>query len=254
MKLHKVKSRISKIFHIPQTVLALVLLLSIFHPMTAATINDTQLIRQDHWVYDAMTKLSMEAAIVTFTERTPLTVVELKFYMKEIADYLLSPAGEELYQQVYSFLYDDGNWFQRKLAEKTGFSDIALKFSADIRLSPEGYYKSNPNIDRTHRYYFVDNILTVPVRIGISDYLSFGADIFLGMNYAGSQRHTNYSNVPLADNGASTHEFLWPKFAYGAAGATFNSWPHGDRQHPVQLHLRDRFLRPAERLHPQLQV
>ena len=96
-------------------------------PAFSATINDTQLVRQDHWVYDAMSKLSMDAGIVNFVERTPLTVGELKFYLKEIAEYLLSPAGQELYQRVHSFLYDDGNWFQGRLAEKTGFSDIARK-------------------------------------------------------------------------------------------------------------------------------
>lgn len=204
--------------------LTLLLSFSTAAPAFSATINDIQLVRQDHWVYDAMSKLSMDAGIVNFVERTPLTVGELKFYLKEIADYLLSPAGQELYQRVYSFLYDDGNWFQGKLAEKTGFSDIALKFSADAVINPEAYYKSNPEIDWTHRYHFVDNMLSAPLRIGISDYISLGADVFVGMNYAGSQRHNNYSNLPIPDDGTSTHEFLWPKFAYGAAGATFNSW------------------------------
>ena len=193
-------------------------------PAFPATINDTQLIRQDHWVYDAMAKLTMEAAIVNFTERSPLTVGELKFYLEEIAGYQLSPAGEALYQQVHNFLYTSDNWFQGLLAEKTGFSDRVLAFSADLVLNPELYYKSNPDIDWSHTYYFVDNLLTVPVRLGISNYLSFGADIFLGMNYAGAQQNHNLSNIPIPDAGTSTHEFTWPRFTYGAAGATFTTW------------------------------
>lgn len=193
-------------------------------PAFSATINDTQLIRQDHWVYDAMAKLTMEAAIVNFTERSPLTVGELKFYLEEIAGYQLSPAGEALYQQVHNFLYTSDNWFQGLLAEKTGFSDRALAFSADLVLNPELYYKSNPAIDWSHTYYFADNLLTVPVRVGISDYLSFGADIFLGMNYAGAQQSDNLSNIPIPDEGTSTHEFTWPRFTYGTAGATFTTW------------------------------
>lgn len=204
--------------------LLLPLVVSTTTPAHSATINDTQLIRQDHWVYDAMAKLSMEAAIVSFTERTPLTVGELKFYLEEIPEHSLSPAGQDLYQRVYDFLYADGSWFQGRLSEKTGFSDSALKFSADVVINPEGYYKSNSEIDWTHRYYFVDNILSAPIRLGISDYISLGADVFVGMNFAGSQRHNNYSNLPIPDDGTSTHEFLWPKFAYGAAGATFNGW------------------------------
>ncbi len=206
--------------------LAAVLLLLVVggKPAPAATINDTQLIRQDHWVYDAVAKLSMEAAIVNFAERTPLTVGELKFYLAELAGYPLSAAGQDLYQRVHSFLYTDGSWFQGSLAQRTGFSDSALKFSADLRLNPEGYYKSNADIDWTHRQYFAGNLLTVPVRVGISDYLSLGADIFLGMNYGGIQRHHNYSNIPLSDGGTSTHEFLWPKYTYGVVGATFNGW------------------------------
>lgn len=123
---------------------------------------------------------------------------ELKFYLEEIAGYQLSPAGEELYQRVHDFLYTNGSWFQGRLAQKTGFSDTALSLSADLQLNPEAYYKSNPNIDWSHRYYLVDNLLTVPVRVGISDYLSFGMDVFLGMNYAGVQRADNLSNIPIA--------------------------------------------------------
>ena len=219
MKLNVIKKNICRIFHIPQTLLVFIVFLTVVHPITAATINDTQLIRQDHWIYDAMTKLSMEAAIVTFTERTPLTVGELKFYLREIEDYPLSSSGEELYNRIYNFLYTNGNWFKGDY-----FTDRALKFSTDIRLNPEGYYKSNPNIDWTHRYYFVDNILTVPVRVGISDYISFGADIFLGMNYPGAQRANNFSNIPITNDGSSIHEFTLPKFTYGVAGATFQNW------------------------------
>ena len=219
MKLKCNKKNICKIFHIPQTLLVFIVFSTVVHPITAATINDTQLIRQDHWIYDAMTKLSMEAAIVTFTERTPLTVGELKFYLREIEDYPLSSSGEELYNRIYNFLYTNGNWFKGDY-----FTDRALKFSTDIRLNPEGYYKSNPNIDWTHRYYFVDNILTVPVRVGISDYISFGADIFLGMNYLGVQRANNFSNIPITNDGSSIHEFTLPKFTYGVAGATFQNW------------------------------
>ncbi len=220
--IYRVKEGLASLFRL----LAAVLLLLVVgeKPAPAATINDTQLIRQDHWVYDAVAKLSIEAAIVNFTELTPLTVGELKFYLAEIPEHSLSPAGQELYQRVYRFLYTDGSWFQGRLSQKTGFSDSALKFSADLRLNPEGYYKSNADIGWTHRYYFADNLLTVPVRVGISDYLSLGADIFLGMNYGGIQRHNNYSNLPIPDDGTSTHEFLWPKFAYGVAGATFNGW------------------------------
>ena len=204
--------------------LALLLIASMERPAFPATVNNTQVIHQNHWVYDALAKLGMEAAIMNFAERSPLTVGELKFYLEEIPDHQLSPAGQELYQRVYDFLYADGNWFQGKFFQENGLAPSPLKFSVDVELNPEGYYKSNPELDWSHTYYFAGNLLTVPVRLGVSDYISLGADIFLGMNYAGSQRHHNYSNFPIPDDGTSTHEFLWPRFAYGAVGATFDGW------------------------------
>lgn len=190
----------------------------------AATINNTQLIHQNHWVYDAIAQLSMDAGIINFIERSPLTVGELKFYLEEVSTYPLSDSGQELYHQVYNFLYDDNNWFQGELSKKTGFSDHQLKFSSDIVLNPEVYYKSNQEIAWSHPYHFVDNLFTVPVRVGISDYFSLGADIFLGMNYGASQSHDKFSNIPYPQNGTASHEFVWTKFAYGTIGGTFNGW------------------------------
>lgn len=75
--------------------------------MYAQITNDSQLLKENHWVYDAIYTLSFESKEVLFLDTPPISVGEIKFYLKQINYDTLSHSGKNLYDKVYNFLYTD---------------------------------------------------------------------------------------------------------------------------------------------------
>ena len=46
--------------------------------------NSTQLIKSGHWIYDDLESLCMECKTDFFFENQPMTIGEIKFYMKKV--------------------------------------------------------------------------------------------------------------------------------------------------------------------------
>ena len=67
--------------------------------------NDSQLIKANHWVYEAIYTLSFESREVLFLDNPPLSVGELKFHLSQLDYEKLSDSGKILYNDVYNFLY-----------------------------------------------------------------------------------------------------------------------------------------------------
>ena len=173
--------------------------------------SNTQLIKSGHWLYDDLYTISSESKQSFFLGNQPLTIGELKFYLKDIPYEELSLQGKILYNKVNAFLNKNEDFF----------SDQELRFFINPRLNAEFYYKSNPDIDWSFNYNYKDFALTIPIIIGFSDFITIEPDLFLGKNYFSSQDSLNFTNIPLS---GSQFEFLTPRFAYGSTGYTFDNW------------------------------
>ena len=180
------------------------------------TLNDTQCIKEGHWIYDALKSLGNESRLASLYDNAPLSVGEIKFHFSEIDYEKLSESGKYLYSQVNDYLYENEN-----LLQKLGYDIDVMRFAINIRANPEFMFKSNPEIDWTYRYAFVDRLLTAPISVGFSNYFTFQVDPYLAKNYVGMQRPTNFTNIPLAFDEI---EFHIPEFAIGTAGMYFDNW------------------------------
>lgn len=196
----------------------LILLISLFSFYTnAQVLNDTQMPPAGHWIYDDMSILCTEMKLTNFMEVTPITIGEIKFYFEEIDYDRLSDSGKKLYENIRNYLYQNSNI----LTEYTDFNIEPTRFDINLTLSPELYYKSNPDIDWTFMYYWKDNPAKLPVRLGLMDYVTMEAEFFLGKNYKGSSDPNNFTNVFYNGN---HFQFSWPTYSYAAAGYTSQKW------------------------------
>lgn len=189
--------------------------------ISANTVNDSQVIKSGHWIYDAMYELGMEAEDTLLIDLQPLSIGELKFSFKQIDYDKLSETAKRTYDIVYEFLFN----------QKAVFNTKGLKFDFNIKANPEFYYKNSTDndytspsyIDWTFDYYYKDNVLTVPVLFGFGNNLMIETDAFVGKNYGASNEYDNFTNIPLQRH-TDEFEFTWPRFAYGSTGLYFDDW------------------------------
>lgn len=197
--------------------LSLFLSLNVF----AYDTNDTQFVKQGNWIYDALYILQNECKITSFIETTPISVGELKFYLNQIKYEKLSDNSKILYDKINSYLYTQSAIMK--------LDDFVLDFN--LKLNPEFYFKRNTNnnlgednyIDWTFDYYYKDNIFTVPVFLGFSNYVTIESDMSYGKNFGASQDPYAFTNFPINDK-MTQMEFLWPRYAYGSTGFFGENW------------------------------
>ena len=164
----------------------------------AQVVNDTQIVYSDSWVYDAMYKLGKESKTLGFYENKMLSVGELKFYLKQIDKESLSASGQDIYNSIENFLYGDGNILNKFAKDEN--KDPALSFYTNLRINPEFYFKSNENIPWSFNYFYNDNLLTIPLEFGVSDYFTISVDPFVGKSHLGSSKPDSICNIPYRDD------------------------------------------------------
>lgn len=180
-------------------------------PFFSQIINDTQIINPESEIYSSIKSLQMENKIFFFTQNTPISAGEIKYYLQQLDYDNLSENSKKKYSYI-----------TEKLLKKTNLlPDDSIQFYINPRINLEGYYKTNKNIPWSHDYNFIDNLITFPVKIGFSNYVSIQSDLFLGKNFPAMQKSNNYTNIPLK---VKDLEFFFPKYAYGSVGQTFEKW------------------------------
>ena len=193
-------------------------LLLFFTSGYAKTINDAQIIPHESSIYDEFQQLQNSAKQLVFTQNTPISVGELKFYLKQFDYDSLSPAAQKIYDSLYDFLYTRENILN--------FEDFELTLHPQINL--ELYYKSNKDIPWTFNYYYKDNLITMPLDLGFGNNLAMGSNLFLGNSYFAAQNNDNFWNVPVnLKNLPDTYksiEFYFPSFAYAGFGKYYDNW------------------------------
>ena len=84
-------------------ILCLIIACTLYLP--CQIVNDSQLLKSDSWIYEALSTLSLESQDTLFLDTKPISVGELKFYFSQIDFEKLSDSGKSLYQQVEKFLF-----------------------------------------------------------------------------------------------------------------------------------------------------
>ncbi|MBO4509235.1 MAG: hypothetical protein J5747_11445 [Spirochaetaceae bacterium] len=209
-------------------ILALLVFMPAFNgtPLYPAALNDTQVIKSDHWVYEAVYTLFTRSGQTCPASSFPITVGELKFLLKQVDSSSFDNVTNHLYNEVYSFLYDDEDLIHRFFSDESA-SDAtdtdSFVFSVTPRLTPEAYVKSNDDVSwffARQDPYLKDNFATLPVRLGFGNFITLETDIFYGKNRAEARLPENWTNLPL--NGR--FDYLYPRFAYGSAGIFHENW------------------------------
>ena len=173
--------------------------------------NSTQIIKSGHWVYDDLEALSMECKTEFFFDTQPMTIGEMLFYLNRIPYEQLSANGKKTYEKVKAFLNKNEDFFP----------DQELRLFGNLKVNPEVYYKSNPDIAWSFDYYVKDFFITMPVIFGFSDYVTIEPDFMIGKNQPSMQDPYNFTNLVYK---GEHFEFHFPRFAYGCAGHAFDKW------------------------------
>lgn len=195
------------------------LLLCIFisFNLYSKTINDSQIIPSNSFIYRDFLNLQSAAKRLVFTNNTPLSVGELKFYLNQFDYDSLSDDAKTIYDSIEEFLYEKDNIMK--------VPDFTLALHPQINI--EGYYKSNDDIPYSFNYFFNDNFITMPIDMGFGNNFAMGANFFLGKSYIKAARNSNHCNVPVEFNPFSIHsqaDFYFPTFAYAGFGKYHENW------------------------------
>ena len=66
--------------------------------------GEQELVDAGHWVYESVEKLCMESGMVNFSDSAPVSISELKLYLKEIDFSSLSEGGQAEYKKYRTTL------------------------------------------------------------------------------------------------------------------------------------------------------
>lgn len=181
------------------------------------TLNDTEIVNGSSPVYEQFRNLQLETGRLVFTQNTPVSVAELKFYLEQFDYDSLSLRARIIYDEIHDFLYGRENLL----------ADEALELVVHPAITLEGYYKTNAEIPWSFNYNFKDFFLTAPLYIGFGNDFSVGADFFFGKNAVAAAKPDSFWNIPIdVKNPASVkhQEFEFPRFAFMSVGKNMNGW------------------------------
>ena len=186
--------------------------------VNARTINDAQIISSDSHIYKDFQKLQNAARLLGFTQNTPLSVGELKFYLRQFDYDSLDENTRNIYDYLYDFLYSPDDIIP--------LEDFELSIHPQVNF--EGYYKTDKDIPWSFDYYFKDNLISMPLDIGFGKNFAMGINPFLGMSKIAAAKSDNFCNIPVnlkkpADSYKSI-EFYFPTFAYAGLGKYKENW------------------------------
>ncbi len=198
-----------RFFAIPVLILSLCGVLSAEVPAKASL---AEVIPSRHWLYDALAVLSLETGRATLAVNAPASKAELGVYLDAVPFERLSAAGQTLYRKAALFLgSSDALW-------QTGEASLdfspRLSFTARYRPSGDGGLSS----DILERFNDTDPLLSLPLTIGFSPFVSVFSDFSVGEGYWVSTVKDNYTNVPST---ADSFDLNVPAQAHVAAGNGF---------------------------------
>lgn len=183
--------------------------------------DNTKVIQSGNRIYNDLYILFNESGLSHFIDNQPMSIGEIKFYFEDIDYESLSESGKRLYKNVADFLQHEDNLFKSKLVKDEEIKKQNLRLFINLKVTPEIYYRTDKSLPWTFDYNIKDFTLSFPVIMGFDDYFTIQSDFFIGKNYTMTQAEESFTNIPLSGD---DFEFLFPKFAYGSVGKTFDTW------------------------------
>ncbi|MBO4507631.1 MAG: hypothetical protein J5747_03230, partial [Spirochaetaceae bacterium] len=130
----------------------------------SATINDSQIIPPDSNIYSDFAELQRSNKLLVFTNNTPISVGELKFYLKQFDYDQMDAYSRMVYDRLYSSLHET--------EDITTFPGFELSVHPQVNL--EGYIKTNKDIPWSFNYYYKDNFISIPLDMGFGNNFAMG--------------------------------------------------------------------------------
>ena len=183
--------------------------------------DNTKIIQSGNRIYSDLYILFNEAGLSHFVDIQPMSVGEIKFYFEDIDYEKLSESGKRLYGNIAGFLAREDNLFNSEKITDEEIKKQKLRAFANLKITPELYYKNADNVPWSFDYHYRDYAVTVPILMGFSDFVTIESDFFVGKNYSQTKLNSSFTNIPLSGD---DFEFLFPRFAYGSVGKTFDTW------------------------------
>ena len=186
--------------------------------LSAKVINDGQIIPPESQIYKDFLLLQANSSLFSFTNNTPLSVNELKFYLKQYDYDSLDAYGQYLFDKLYDQLYEKEDILPN-------IQDFHIAIHPKLNL--EFYYKTDKSIPWSFNYYYKDNILSAPIDLGFGDNFAMGGNFFLGKNKIAAENPKNICNFPLNITNKFDPldvEFYFPTFAYASFGKAYENW------------------------------
>ncbi len=172
--------------------------------------NDMQLIRADHWIYDAMNSLSTESGCIPLSANAPLTVAEIRLAFESVDEEKLSESGKYLYEESIEFLNS-----------KPFGLDYGAFLYGNLVVTPEAFARTNDQIDYSFNYCLKDYFLKAQVGFAFKDYVCIEAEPFFNRNYSAVRKSDGFSNLPF---NVYDMEFEQPRWAFSTIGYASNDW------------------------------
>ncbi len=144
-----------------------------------------ELVRAGSWVYSSIAAVAIDSGRVSFADRMPLSIREVKFFLDGIDYDSLSEGGRTEYDRILSYCNEKGFEFGPEL----------LTFGVEPEVAVEGYYKSEQDVNWNYDRYRRGTMLLVPAKIEAGDYLTMSFDAKLGQNKGAMAKHWNFTNL-----------------------------------------------------------
>lgn len=172
---------------------------------SAAARGKNELVSSGSWVYDALAAIALEEGRLDFTGRSPLSVGEIRFFLKEASYESLSPAGKAQYDRIESYCAHT----------PLEFGPDLIKVGAGLEMNAESYYKQNDDTDWVFSRYDKKPLLFVPLKIEASDWFTMLFEARLAKNKNSMEKNDGYTSIPLS---ADEIDINFPDTGYFSTG------------------------------------
>lgn len=171
------------------------------------SLSDNQLLYKDHWVYKALSYVTLESGLMNFASASPLSVGELKLYFSEIDPANLSQAGNRLYNDLKDF-------FENR--QKTLFSTGVIKLYLEPILQPQFFYKTNSELPWLKEGFEREKFLLLPLQFSVADFAMAELKLYFAQNYSTTLLPEKWTNIPFATSDVDAN---FPQKGYLSFGA-----------------------------------
>ncbi|MEL3906232.1 MAG: hypothetical protein P1P65_04265 [Treponema sp.] len=156
-------------------------------------------VENNHWIYDAMHILSVESRQTTLADRRPLSKGELYEHFSVFETAKIPAASEPLYGMMQNYFGEHPFLITKKY----------LRFDVNSIFALQGQYVHRPNnevrLDSFLRYNRTPPIISVPMQVMFTPYVSFYADLAVKKNYWANELSYPYTNIPFEANAFDAH-------------------------------------------------